>query len=153
VKADIIGSGPLEADVRRMVDAAGVASLITVHGFVPDHADVERLLSLGAVAVAPYQRDPASFSRYADPGKLKAYLGAGLPILLTDVPPNAHDIATHGGGELVDDNGCSLADAIARLLDDPEEWCRRRAQAIAYSQTFDWPHVLDKALKEMGFVA
>ena len=29
-------------------------------------------------------------------GKLKSYLSAGLPILMTDVPPNALDIAERG---------------------------------------------------------
>ena len=45
-----------------------------------------------SVAVAPYAQTDETFTRYADPGKLKAYLAAGLPIVLTDVPPNAREL-------------------------------------------------------------
>ena len=81
-RADIIGGGPLLSDVRLRCSDAGLGDVVTIHGFVADFADVARVLSEAVVAVAPYEVDEHSFSRFADPGKLKAYLGAGLPIVL-----------------------------------------------------------------------
>ena len=52
--------------------------------------------------------------RQADPGKLKVYLAAGLPILLTDVPPNAQELAAIGGAEIVPADAGAFADAIER---------------------------------------
>jgi len=114
VAADVIGTGPLETSLREQARRAGLD--VTFHGYVPDHRDVELLLSRSAVAVAPYAQTDATFTRYADPGKLKAYLAAGLPIVVTDVPPNAHELASNAGAEVVADDPAALADAISRAL-------------------------------------
>ena len=135
VEADVIGTGPLERELREQADRAGLD--ITFHGYVPDHREVERLLSRSSVAVAPYAQTDETFTRYADPGKLKAYLAAGLPIVLTDVPPNARELATEAGAEIVADPA-ALADAISRALASPEEWRARRESALAYARRFDW---------------
>ena len=98
------------------------------------------------MGVAPYAPDPDSFSRFADPGKLKDYLGAGLPILLTDVPPNAADLAAHGGAEIVSHSAEAIANAIQNLFENEGEWDRRRADAINYRSQFDWKIMLETKL-------
>ena len=120
-------------------------------GFVADHREVERLLATGSVAVAPYVPSEATFTRWADPGKLKAYLAAGLPILLTDVPPNAGELARDAGAEIVSFDAESIADSIEQLLDSPAEWLARRDQALHYVRRFDWPLLLGELLDRLGF--
>jgi glycosyltransferase involved in cell wall biosynthesis len=149
VAADVIGGGPLEEDLRGRAAALGLRERVTFHGFVPDHRDVERLLAGASVAVAPYRPD-ATFTAYADPGKLKAYVAAGLPTVLTDVPPNAPELAAEAGATLVRYDAASLADALERSLAAPEEWRRRRTAALAYARRFDWPVLLADALRKLG---
>jgi glycosyltransferase involved in cell wall biosynthesis len=151
VEGDIIGRGPLEADLRREAERLGLGDRLRFHGFVEDYREVERLLSLASIAVAPYEPTQDSFSRYADPGKLKGYLAAGLPILLTDVPPNARDLERRGGAEIVPFSAEVLAHAIRRLLDAHEEWTRRRADALELAREFDWPTILEPAVASIGF--
>jgi glycosyltransferase involved in cell wall biosynthesis len=143
LRADVIGTGPLEGGLREK--APGV----TFHGYVADHREVERLLSEAAVAVAPYRQTAATFTRYADPGKLKAYLAAGLPIVLTDVPPNAHELAVEAGAEIVADDAAALADGISRALDSPEQWRARRESALRYARRFDWNVLLGDLLEKL----
>ncbi|CAB4831855.1 MAG: glycosyltransferase [Actinobacteria bacterium] len=150
VSADIIGGGPLLDETRAAVRRHGLENRVTVHGFIEDYTTIEHMLSQASVALAPYVRNPDSFTRYADPGKLKGYLGASLPIILTDVPPNAQELAGSAGAEIVLDNARDFADAIARLLDDEPEWRRRRAAASAYAERFDWPRVFSSGLAEVG---
>ena len=142
--ADVIGTGPLEAELR-----ARAPENVTFHGYVADHRDVERILSRAAVGVAPYAQTDDTFSRYADPGKLKAYLAAGLPIVLTDVPPNASELAAEAGAEIVDDDAGALGAAIKRALESPDEWRARRAAALAYARRFDWSVLLGDALAKL----
>jgi glycosyltransferase involved in cell wall biosynthesis len=143
VTADVIGGGPLEAALRERAPRR-----VRFHGFVPDHQEVERLLAEASVAVAPY-RPGETFTAYADPGKLKAYLAAGLPIVLTDVPPNAAELAREAGAEVVPFEAAALADGIARSLADPERWRQRRAAALEYVRRFDWPVLLEELLRKL----
>jgi glycosyltransferase involved in cell wall biosynthesis len=138
VGVDVIGTGPLEGELRRRAVGA-----VTFHGYVDDHREVERLLGESSVAVAPYERSNETFTRYADPGKLKAYLAAGLPIVLTDVPPNARELAQEAGAEVISDDAHALAAAISRALASPDVWQARRASALAYARRFDWNTLLD----------
>lgn len=153
VAAEIVGRGELEGRLRAEAARAGLGESVRFHGFVPDHRDLERILATGSIAVAPYATAGDSFTRFADPGKLKAYLAAGLPILTTSVPPNGAELAAEGGAEIVDDDPRSLADAIERLLSAPEVWAARRERALAMARRYDWPSVLAPALRRLGFSA
>jgi glycosyltransferase involved in cell wall biosynthesis len=141
VAADVIGTGPLEAELRERARAAGLDA--TFHGYVADHREVERLLSRAAVAVAPYRESEDSFTRYADPGKLKAYLAAGLPIVMTDVPPNARELEAEAGAEVVADDTPSLANALSHALASADDWAARRERALTYARRFDWNVLLE----------
>ncbi len=151
VTADIAGHGPLEEYLRRETARRGLNDRLRFHGFISDHRRLESLLSEAAVALAPYSTRVESFTRYADPSKLKSYLAAGLPILLTDVPPNAEDLAKHAGAQVLADHPAAFAEAIQRTLEDPAAWQRRRLAARHYARQFDWHAIVGNILKIAGF--
>jgi glycosyltransferase involved in cell wall biosynthesis len=153
VHLDIAGRGPQEDELRGRVAASALRDHVTFHGFIDDHAVLERLLATASVGLAPYVPHPDSFTRFADPSKLKSYLAAGLPIVLTDVPPSAGELADEAGAEVVPYEAEALARAIEGALADPAAWTRRRAAAIAYAQRFEWSTVLAPALAKLGFNA
>jgi glycosyltransferase involved in cell wall biosynthesis len=148
---DVIGGGPAETELRRQADTLGVGEVIRFHGFVPDHQDVERLLAEASLAVAPYRPGLGTFTSYADPGKLKAYVAAGLPTVLTDVPPNAQTLAREAGAEVVAYDATAFADAIELGLASPDRWRERRHAALAYALRFDWNRLLGDLFRELGF--
>jgi glycosyltransferase involved in cell wall biosynthesis len=149
--AQLVGRGPAEDPIRAAVERLGLGERIEFLGYVSDHKRLESILAGASVAVAPYDTTGESFTRYADPAKLKAYLAAGLPIITTDVPPNAAEVEQHGGGEVVAFDAGSLADAIQRALSDPETWRRRRASALALARNYDWGRILEDAFEALGF--
>lgn len=150
VPADIIGGGPLLDTLRRRARSLNVDELITFHGFVDDFTDVQKILAAGAVALAPYEPDETSFSRFADPGKLKAYLAAGLPILMTSVPPNAAELAADGGATIVDHDVIRFADEVQSLLADPGAWTVQHEAARSFAKRFDWGDMLADVLPRLG---
>jgi len=152
VNADFIGHGPLGDALRQRSHQLGLAELVTWHGFVEDHRDLEALLAQASIAAAPYSTRVESFTRFADPGKIKSYLAAGLPIVMTDVPPNAEDVAADGGAQIVEDSPEALAAAIQTLLSDRELWKRRRAEALSYVRRFDWNLIIPQALASIDIV-
>jgi glycosyltransferase involved in cell wall biosynthesis len=151
VQVDIAGRGPLEGELRARAARRGVADRVHFHGFIADHRQLEALLAEAAIALAPYSTRVESFTRFADPSKLKSYLAAGLPILLTNVPPNAGELEREGGAEILADDPAAFAAAIERLLADPVAWAARREAALGYARQFDWTNIVETALKAAGF--
>ncbi len=151
VQADIIGGGPLADDLRALAKKLGIANRVTFHGFVKEHEDVESILAKATVAAAPYVKDKDSFTQFADPGKIKAYLGASLPIVLTDVPPNAAELEKAGAAVIVEDNPESVAQGLTSLLSDETKWRKAHKAAVKLAEEFDWNNILKRALGELGF--
>jgi glycosyltransferase involved in cell wall biosynthesis len=149
INADVLGQGPEEVALRERACTLGLSDVVHFHGFVEDHRDVEHVLAASSIAVAPYRPDADTFTRFADPGKLKAYLAAGLPIVLTDVPPNAAELAREAGAEIVPYNAVSIADALASGLGSPERWQQRRHAALEYARRFDWAVLLRDLLRKL----
>ena len=98
-----------------------------------------------ALAIAMYDKTKDTFTYYADPTKLKDYLSAGLPILLTDVPFNAQDIQKASCGIIVQYDSKILAKAIIKVLQDEKTLHTYRNNAITYIQKFDWEKIFDRA--------
>ncbi len=151
VTAEIIGDGPEAEALRKLAKELGIAKQVTFHGFVKDHKDVESILARGTVAAAPYVKDETNFTQFADPGKLKAYLGANLPIVLTDVPPNARDLERAGPAVVVKDSPEAVAEGLESLLSDKKAWLKAHAAAVKLANEFDWSNILKTTLKKLGF--
>ena len=153
VQADIVGDGPLNEPLRREAAALGIGDNVRFHGFIRDHREVEAILARASVGCATYDTRGDSFTRYADPGKLKAYLAAGLPIVTTPVAPIAPDLAAHGGAEITEFNPRAIADAICTVHSSPADWERRRSDSLAFAQAFGWPAILTPPLEAIGLTA
>lgn len=151
VTLDVIGTGPQQPELEQKARVLGVAAAVRFHGFVPSGGDVDRLLAEASIGVAPYEPSPATFTRYADPGKLKAYIAAGLPVVLTDVPPNAHELAREAGAEIVAYDAAAIAEALTRGLSEPEAWRRRRDAALTHARRFDWTALLGDLVTSLGY--
>jgi glycosyltransferase involved in cell wall biosynthesis len=149
--AEIIGSGPLEQELRERAVRAGLDGRVHFAGFVRDHSDVDALLATGSIAVAPYDPTDNVLTQHADPAKLKSYLAAGLPIVMTDLPHNAEELSERAGADLIPFDPGALADAIERGLADPERWRERRQGALDYAKSFDWGALLTPPLASLGF--
>jgi glycosyltransferase involved in cell wall biosynthesis len=150
-EAQIAGRGPVEDELRASVAKGGLDGRVRFVGFLSDHREVEAFVAGASVAVAPYDTEVESFTRYADPSKLRSYAAAGLPIVLTDVPPNAGELAAEAGAEVVLFTAEGLADGLERVLASPEDWQRRRKRALEYSKRFDWEVIVPEALEKVGF--
>lgn len=148
--ADVIGRGPQASELRELAGRAGLADLVTFRGFIADHRDLERMLAEGSIGVAPYDTDSQSFKRFADPGKLKAYAAAGLPIITTDVAPNARALEQEGSAQVVCFSAEAVALAIESLLSSPTLWRGMRSASLRVASAFDWNLLIGGALKFLG---
>jgi glycosyltransferase involved in cell wall biosynthesis len=148
---DVAGHGPMEDELRRSAAVAGVADRFHMWGFIGRQEEVRAFLATGSVAVGMYSPTDNPVTEFADPGKLKAYLAAGLPTVINDVPHNARELAAEAGADVVPYDAESLANGIERALASEDEWRARRRAAIEYARRFDWETLLGEPLAALGF--
>jgi glycosyltransferase involved in cell wall biosynthesis len=143
----IIGSGPHQMALAETAQSVGVENRVSFLGYIEDEDDVLRLLSSASIGLATYLESEESFTRFADPGKLKNYLAAGLPIVMTRVPFNADWLEESGCAVLVRGTVEDIAGGICSLLsEDDGERHHRRARALQLVEGLDWDSIFDNAL-------
>src|SRR5579859_3104337 len=145
-RAEIIGGGEYAPEVEALAKKLDVLKYITFHGFIKSHTDAEKLLANCAVGIAPYEDTPDNFVRYTDPGKVKAYLAVGLPVIITTVPAIAQEIADRRAGFAISYDKHKLAQAIIDILTDDKKLQVFRKNAAAMGEEYQWDKVFQRAL-------
>jgi len=116
----LIGQGPFAPKVRAQVEAAGLGDRISILGFVDDLPAAMAALDVGLYSAL----ESDGMSRV-----LFEYLAAGVPVVASRVGVVPEILEDGRTARLVPAGEPEpLADAIARLLDDPD---RRRAIGAA----------------------
>lgn len=132
---EVIGGGDIDW-LSEQIRLNNLEKYFHIHGRIDNYRDIEEILLNSSIAVAPYySEDKNSFSYHSDPGKVKFYLGCGLPIVITDVPPIAKDIVTHKAGLIADYEADDFVDKILKILGNYGFY---RDNAIRLGKEFDW---------------
>lgn len=143
----ILGGGRDLAAVQRSIQEKGLERYFEVHGFIENFDTViEHLLTCG-VALAPYYpEDSNNFTYYADAGKLKVYLGCGLPVVTTDVPPFAKVIQDKKAGLTAEYSPQDFAHQIKAILLDYKTF---ETAASELGMAYEWNTIFSKALEDI----
>jgi glycosyltransferase involved in cell wall biosynthesis len=116
-RCEVIGEGPLEAELRAQIDASGLADVVTLPGPLPQHAVIERLAQSTVFALPCATETGGGMDNL--PTVVMEAMAAGLPVISTalgGVPEMVVDGVT---GFLVPEHAPSvLAEALARVLGD-----------------------------------
>jgi glycosyltransferase involved in cell wall biosynthesis len=143
----VIGDGPYAGELKRLTARLGLENVVDFTGFNDDPVDIENRVAEAALAIAPYVPDPLSFTRFADPTKIKTYLACGVPVLMTDVPNNADQVHAAGAGTVVAYDLAAFADAALGYLSDPAALQVAREAASRLGSEFVWSRIFDAAFE------
>lgn len=146
VRFIIVGQGEYEQKLRNLTNNLKIGSHVIFKGFIKDYKLVENIVCKSAVGVAPYEQMSENFTFYTDPGKVKLYLGCGLPLVITDVPAIARVIESHRAGFIVDYTVKSITKALIRLLTNDTLYKKYRKNAIELSKRYDTNSLIASAL-------
>ena len=146
----IIGKGEYEGELKRLVKGLSLGKSVIFTGYIADHEKMESMLAKCAGAVALYEKGDLerNFTYYADPGKIKDYLGAGLPVILTDVPPNAREIEKAGCGIVISEDKNEIAAAVVEIMNNERKLKEYRRKTFLYVKQFDWNKIFNSAFAE-----
>lgn len=141
----IIGKGPYETMIKKLIETYHIGNHVHMMGYIADHHEMENRIAKAAIAVALYDKEHDIFSYYADPGKIRNYLGAGVPVLMTDVPYVARDVKNHRCGLVITYSKEAVADALYNYFRSPDKIKTMRKNALAYAKQYNWDAVFDHA--------
>jgi glycosyltransferase involved in cell wall biosynthesis len=123
---------PTYDSLLRRGNALGVSDLIEYRGFV-SAGELDGLYRRAAVVVVPSLWEAAS-------GPIFEAFAYGRPVACSDIPPIRSQVEFSGATVSFFDpaNPVEMADAIERVLEDPEPFIRGSAAAAAAIGTFTW---------------
>ena len=145
---DIIGSGNYEDDLKDLAEKYKVNKYITWYGFVKNHTEVQKMLSYGAFGLAPYLNTKDNYIQYTDPGKVKAYLAAGLPIIITKMTQIADEINDRTCGVAIKYDKKEFVNASIRLLTDDNLLKQMKKNVVIMSKDYSWEKIFSSALQQ-----
>jgi glycosyltransferase involved in cell wall biosynthesis len=133
---DLVGDGPLEAEMRRLVSQLDLGGRVRFHGYLADPAPV----------LAGAQLFALSSRSEAFPRSILEALRAGLPVVASDVGGVGEAVTDGVNGLLVPaGNAGKLAMALGKLLGDVSLRERMGAAARAtYERRFRLEYMVDR---------
>lgn len=144
----VIGDGSSRSDLEEMATELEIENSVTFAGRVEPHRKAERMLMTCSLAVAMFVPEPGTFAYYTEPGKLKQYCAAGLPILMTNVPRVAAVIAERGAGVLLEFEVGALSDAMINMVSCPDRLRSAQEAAVEFAREYDWLRVYGGAIRQ-----
>lgn len=146
-KLIIAGDGNYRSNLEELVGKLKISKYAQFLGRV-ENKEKEKLLVCSAIGIATYA-PPASFTYYADPGKIKDYLAAGLPIVLTDISYNVRELQRNGCAKVVSYDKNDISQAILDLLGDKKKASEIRRNVKKYAEQFDWSNIYADAFSKI----
>lgn len=144
------GNDEFEESLRALVKKLNIMEHVTSHGFISDQQKLSRAISAYRIGLAPYKAIPNSPRWYADATKLRLYLGAGLPVITTHVPPLGIEIMKKGAGIIVKDTAKDLTNAILSLFKNEKKYSVMRKAAVSFAKDNTWDTTYGNAMREMN---
>jgi glycosyltransferase involved in cell wall biosynthesis len=145
----IVGGGEYESNLKQLATDCNVNDMVTFTGWVKNRSQLDELMFDSAIAVATYDPTISSFSRYADPTKLKDYLSAGMPIVMTNVPHNSDDLQDHKCAMIVKYDIDDFIEKVVNILEDEYLLKQYRKNALKYIEGYSWRNIFSKNLKRV----
>ncbi len=140
----VIGGGPDEKGLKKLVAELGMANRIIFLGRMP-HEKVLDKLSQSAVGLALYTGGEA-WTEFGDSMKAREYMACGLPVIMTDIPSTADDVEKNKAGLVIDFEREALEEAIDFLFSSTEDYLKLRENAIQLAQKHDIVKILDQRM-------
>lgn len=143
-------NGKDQARVQALIQKLDLGSSVTFHGFIGDVIKLSTSINRYVIGLAPYRKLKGSHRAYGDATKLRLYMGAGLPIITTAVPPLGREIKDFGAGLVVGDDPHALAWGIEELFSNKKRYEDFFRKSILFAKNNTWHNVYSRAFRQMG---
>lgn len=132
------GKGPQIEELRELARANGVAHRVWLPGYVP-YAEMPRLFAASDAGVSYLA--PTEYHEGLPPMKVMEYLGAGLPVIASDVSSHRMQVQHESNGLLAPPGPEGFADAMLRFAADDALRARMAAAAAPSVAHLTWEQI------------
>lgn len=138
VKLLMVGEGTDESNLRELASDLGITDDVIFVGQAP-HSEVPYFIAAADIGVSPVP--PLSFYKVSSPIKALEYMAMGKPVVANEeILEHKEVVEESGGGVLVPFDDNAFADAIIKLMDDPEtarEMGRRGSEWVVRNRNYE----------------
>jgi glycosyltransferase involved in cell wall biosynthesis len=125
--------------LRQRAVEVGVADMLRFDGSYVDEVTLDKLIRRTDIVLLPYDSREQVTS-----GVLVEAVAAGKPVVATAFP-HAVELLSSGAGLVVEQqDGAALGEALYRVLTEPGQAQRMRAEAARIAPSLRWPAVADQ---------
>ncbi len=147
VRFVIVGNGRYKEQLAQDIENAGVADMFTL----VDRQPAQRIPELLAACDAAFLSLRGNLLEKTIPAKLQSYMACGMPVIGAVDGEAANVIREAGCGVYCPaEDAQALADAVIRLMEDPDIQTMGHNARTYYNEHFDKKMLMDK-LEEMLF--
>ena len=140
-KFHVIGGGLGLNKVMQSAKKNNVFNDCIFYGKIESITSLEKIISKSYAGIAPYDPNTDVFTQYADPGKIKTYLGCGIPVITSKVPWNANEMKENGCGFIIKMSAEQIADKVVMLFTDKKLLSNSRINSRKYASSFDYENI------------
>lgn len=133
----------------QMVKNFGIEDSVTFYGFIPPNQKMSTIINECCIGIGAYRINGNPRNKYGDSGKIRQYLGCGLPIVATTIQWYTKYVIKKGAGIGVKETPEDFARAIITLFEDQELYKRCSEKAIELSRDNTWENSYANAIAQM----
>lgn len=149
-RLELIGGGEALKDWQQLAQKLKVEKYINFEPWIEDRETFQLRLSKAAIGMAPFNYNILDDKvKNADPGKIKDYTAAGLPVITTKAIYTYRQLEDSKCGIVVDYQVDQLAEAVIKLLTNQKLLLEYRKNALKYSSQFDWNKLFTENLNRI----
>jgi glycosyltransferase involved in cell wall biosynthesis len=138
LKCKIIGSGPEESNLRKLVSKSGLEKNVQFTGYLNTHELVLKELKSSHIFCSPSIVEGFGIT-------LVEAIALGVPFVCSDIPPFKEISGGRGGLHFKSQDPADLASKIKKLLEDKHLYTRCIAEETGLAKAFGW----EKLSKEL----
>ena len=142
----IAGVGPETPALKSLVRSLGIQDHVEFAGYIESETRLLEWISGFNIACAPYAVDDNSMTWYADPGKVKLFLTAGIPFVTTRAFSTAASLEESGCATMFDGTEEDLKKAVLSLSEQ-KSWKTASDSILRSRENLTWDAQMAKVFK------
>jgi len=136
-------------ELQQYANSLGIEKSIIFYGFVPPNKVMSNIIRRCYIGIGTYGGGKSPPNRYGDSGKIRQYLGCGLPIVATTIQWHTNYVIEQGAGIGVEETPEDFARGIITLLEDDALYKRCSKKALELSRGNTWENSYANAFHAM----